>query len=259
MPASDRPAGSPRSARRAKNGRTSAPSPWGSAVPTRETQRRLKEEALYETAARWFNMHGFHGTSLADLASELGITKAALYHYVRDKSELLYRLHIRSLEAADAARRRGTAEGRDGLDRIRRIVHYYVASITSSRTFTFVLLEDGALDPAQAKEILDRRRWLERDLRRIVVEGIEDGSITRCDPKLVSLVVGGAMNSVAKWFRDGDDWDGEQVAVALSAMLARMLSRDRSIELAPDVAALPTRHDKAGAAPDQLARRRARA
>lgn len=225
-------------------------SPWGATVPSRETQRRLKEEALYETAARWFNMHGFHGTSLADLASELGITKAALYHYVSDKSELLYRLHIRSLEAADAARRRGTEEGRNGLDRIRRIVYHYVASITSSRTFTFVLLEDGALDAVQAKEILDRRRWLERDLRRIVVEGIEDGSITECDPKLVSLVVGGAMNSVAKWFRDDGDWDGEQVAAALSAMLARMLARGRSIRLAPDVSALSFGGETARAAPD---------
>lgn len=245
MPASDRPFAKHRPLRPASTVKRTSAAPaeatWGARIPSRDAQRKLKEEVLYETAARWFNMHGFRGTSLADIASELGITKAALYHYVRDKSELLYRLHIRSLDAADAARRRGTEEGRDGLDRIRRIVHYYVASITSSRTFTFVLLEDGALDAKQSKEILDRRRWLERDLRRLVAEGIEDGSIAPCDPKLVSLVVGGAMNSVVNWFRDDGGWDGEQVALALSAMLARMLARRRSIELASDVSSLPTR------------------
>src|SRR5450759_732708 len=77
---------------------------WNAPAPSRQARRELKEEVLYETAARWFNKHGFHGTSLADLGSELGITKAALYYYVSDKSELLYRLHVRSLRAARGAR-----------------------------------------------------------------------------------------------------------------------------------------------------------
>lgn len=217
--------------------------PWSERVPTREQQRSVKEEVLFETAARWFNRHGFHGTSLSDLATELGITKAALYHYVRDKSELLYRLHLRSLEAAEAARHRAIEEGTTGLEKIHLIVRHYVFAITSSPTFTFVLLEDGALTPEQSREILKRRIWLERDLRDLIASGIRDGSVTPCDPKFVALMVGGAMNSIAKWYRPGGDWTGEQIASELSRMLSRMLTTATPDALSCDVRQTPPRGD----------------
>lgn len=214
--------------------------PWSDRIPSREQQRSVKEEVLFETAARWFNRHGFHGTSLSDLATELGITKAALYHYVRDKSELLYRLHLISLDAAESSRHRAVQEGGNGLERVHLIVRHYVAAITSSPTFTFVLLEDGALTPEQSREILKRRIWLERDLREQIAQGIRDGSITPCDPKFTALTIGGAMNSIAKWFRPDGEWTGEQIASELSRMLSRMLTTAAPTALSRDVRQTPT-------------------
>lgn len=213
----------------------SADARWSDRVPSREQQRSVKEEVLFETAARWFNRHGFHGTSLSDLATELGITKAALYHYVRDKSELLYRLHLISLQAAESSRQRAVEEGRNGLERVHLIVRHYVSAITSSPTFTFVLLEDGALTPEQSREILKRRIWLERDLREQIAQGMRDGSITPCDPKFVALVIGGAMNSIAKWFRSEGAWTGDQIAAELSRMVSRLLSAGAPEALSADV------------------------
>lgn len=219
---------------------TKSAQPWSDRVQSREQQRSVKEELLFETAARWFNRHGFHGTSLSDLATELGITKAALYHYVRDKSELLYQLHLRSLDAAEAARHRAMKEGATGLERVHLIVRHYVSAITSSPTFTFVLLEDGALTREQSREILKRRIWLEHDLRELVTSGIRDGSITPCDPKFVALMVGGAMNSIAKWYRPDGEWTGQQIASELSRMLSRMLTTATPAPLSHDVRQTPT-------------------
>lgn len=214
---------------------------WADRVPSREQQRSVKEEVLFETAARWFNRHGFHGTSLSNLATELGITKAALYHYVKDKSELLYQLHLRSLQAAEDARNKAVEEGLTGLERVYLIAKLYVFAITSSPTFTFVLLEDGALTPEQSREILKRRIWLERDLRELIASGIRDGSITPCDPKFVALMFGGAMNSIAKWYRPNGEWTGEQVASELGRLLSRMLTAGEPEALSRDVSqTLPT-------------------
>src|SRR5438105_3626378 len=52
-----------------------------------------RKQMLIDTAARVFETHGFHGTSMNDIANELGITKAALYHYVDSKEQLLYEIH----------------------------------------------------------------------------------------------------------------------------------------------------------------------
>ncbi|MCK9379492.1 MAG: TetR/AcrR family transcriptional regulator [Sulfuritalea sp.] len=198
-------------------------SAWGNRVPARQTQRELKEEVLYETAARLFNKHGYHGTSLSDLANELGISKAAIYNYVADKRELLYGIHIRSLEAARAAQKAATSE-KTGLDKIRKMIFNYVSAITVSPTITFILLEDGALAPEQAEEILTARSALDHEFRNLVAAGVQDKSIVPCDPKLISFLITGGMAWISKWYDPNGDWTGEQVAEAMSAIYARMLS-----------------------------------
>jgi len=66
---------------------------------------------LFETAARLFNRFGFRGTSLSLITKELGLTKGALYHYVKDKSDLLYQLNLRSAHASRLAHERSVREG----------------------------------------------------------------------------------------------------------------------------------------------------
>lgn len=196
---------------------------WGDRVPGQQTQRELKEEVLYETAARLFNKHGYHGTSLSDLANELGISKAAIYNYVTDKRELLYGIHMRSLEAARTAQTAAAAE-KTGLDRIRKMIFNYVSAITVSPTITFILLEDGALAPEQADEILAARSALDHEFRNFVATGVRDKSVTPCDPQLISFLITGGMAWISKWYDPKGVWTGEQVAEAMSATYARMLS-----------------------------------
>ncbi len=193
---------------------------------------------LYETAARWFNRRGFHGTSLGDIADELNVSKAALYYYVRDKSDLLYKLNLRAAEAAKRAHVRAVEEGHDGLDRVQRIVTNYVAASTSSPTETFILLEDGALSPAQSADIIERRKWLDNDLKRQIESGISDGSIAPCDSKLAMLVIIGALAWTSKWFDRSGAWSSDQTARAMGQMLARMLGSRPQQAPPPDVGAI---------------------
>jgi TetR/AcrR family transcriptional regulator len=211
---------------------------WSDRVQSSASQRAIKEAVLYETAARWFNRHGFHGTSLADIADELGITKAALYYYVRDKSDLLYKLHLRAAEAAKRAHDRAVNEGGNGLQRVQRIVSNYLAALTSSPTETFILLEDGALAPVKSAEIIKRRKWLDNDLRRQIEAGIADGSIAPCDSKLAVLVIVGALAWTSKWYDRDGVWSSDQVATAMGQMLAHMLSSGPARALPTDVGAI---------------------
>jgi AcrR family transcriptional regulator len=49
-----------------------------------------------------FRVGGFAGTSIADLASALGVSKAAIYYHYRSKDALLHRLIDPLLDAIDA-------------------------------------------------------------------------------------------------------------------------------------------------------------
>jgi TetR/AcrR family transcriptional regulator len=204
-------------------------------TPKKRRRRSIDVKELYETAARCFNEHGFHGTSLADLATRLGVTKAALYHYVDNKQDLLYRLHMLSLQAARNAVERAKQEGRTGLEKVRLVTYYYVAAITESQTACMILIEDGALRPEQAEEIITESRALEHGLRDLIAEGIADGSIIPCDPKLATFVLVGSMHWATKWFRPDKEWSGHQLADGISAMIARGLSSSPAPSLPADI------------------------
>lgn len=199
-------------------------------------RRSVDLKQLYETAARHFNSHGFHGTSLADLAAELGVTKAALYYYVADKQDLLYRLHAISLQAARDSLARAMDEGHTGLEKVRLVVYYFIAAITESQTACMILQESGALKPEHAAEILSGSRAVEHQLRDLVAEGIEDGSIISSDPKLATFVLVGSMHWVARWYRPDGAWTGHQIADGVSAMVARGLSTNPAPGLPADIA-----------------------
>lgn len=210
---------------------------WGDRVPPRQAQREIKEEVLYETAARLFNKHGYHGTSLSDLAKELGLSKAAIYNYVADKRELLYGIHMRSLDAARNAQAAAAREKR-GIDKVRKAIFNYVSAITVSPTITFILLEDGALSAEQAKEVLAARSELDHQFRGFVAAGVRDKSIAPCDPQLISFLITGGLAWISKWFDPNGAWSGDQVAEAMSVTYARMLSADPVGKLPTNVARL---------------------
>ena len=197
---------------------------WGEDIQSTEEQRDTREKILFETAGRLFNKYGFHGTSMSLLTEELGLTKGALYYYVKDKSDLLYKLHLKSIEATERSNARAVLEGTNGYERISAIVRNYVRGVTKSHTETFILLEDGALNPEQTAHIVEKRKELAMFLRDQIQAGIDDGSIVPCDPKMVSFALVGAMAWVTKWYEPGGDMTSEDVAQSMSDMLGRMVS-----------------------------------
>ena len=100
-------------------------------------------------------------------------------------------------------------------------------------------MEEQALEPADRVKLVRQRDRFERGLRALVKEGIEDGSVVPCDPKLTIFVILGAMNWVAKWFKPSGPWKPEQITLALSQIFERTMSSSPAAALPRDVGELP--------------------
>ena len=61
------------------------------------------KERILETALELFAQNGYPGTSMNDIAAQLGITKAALYKHYAGKQEILDRI-VQRMNELDAAR-----------------------------------------------------------------------------------------------------------------------------------------------------------
>jgi TetR/AcrR family transcriptional regulator len=219
--------------------------------PTKADVHGIKRQEVLREAAGFFNFKGYHATSLTEIATSLGVTKAALYHYFPNKNSLLAACFEQAMEICFEALERGRKEGKNGRERLILTITFYVSQLLDELNCCVVLMEEQALEPGDRVKLVRQRDKFERALRALVKEGIEDGSVVPCDPKLAIFVLLGAMNWVAKWFKPSGAWTPAQVTVALGQIFERTLSSTPAAALPLDVGELPATasHEQARAAP----------
>lgn len=201
----------------------------------------VKRQAVLREAAMSFNAKGYHATSLTDVATSLGVTKAALYHYFPNKNALLAACFDHAMKICFASLEKGIADGANGRERLLLTLSGYLSQIIDELSVAVVLMEEDALEPQDYADLVAERDRFERALRGLVRDGIEDGSIVPCDPKFVIFVILGSLNWVPKWFKASGRWSPKQVSAALSEIFERALSSERAAALTPDVARIPER------------------
>jgi TetR/AcrR family transcriptional regulator len=199
---------------------------WANALPSRAEQSDMKRKAIIREAARVFNRRGSHGTTLDDVADRLGVTKAALYRYVDNKNDLLFACHEEAMEIANEQLGIGEREGRTGLEKIRIGMTGYLRVMIGDMGVPVLVLEENALAEGSARQIIILRDAFEKRLRRLVEEGIRDGSILPVNPKLAVFMLLGALNWVTKWYSPEGVWTAEQASSAVIELATRAFAAE---------------------------------
>src|SRR6201989_1693987 len=88
-----------------------------------------RREELTRIAARLFAEQGYQGTSLADLAEELGVQKPSLYHHIASKEDLLWEVASEGARAFHAALDAVPADARAS-ERIRLALRAHLAIVS---------------------------------------------------------------------------------------------------------------------------------
>ncbi len=92
-------------------------------MSTRVAQKRaLKLTEIIVAATRLFNRRGFLATTMEEIAEDVGMNPATLYHYVQSKEELAYHVYLRSCERRRSQLEFANDPKLDGLSRIRRFL-----------------------------------------------------------------------------------------------------------------------------------------
>lgn len=185
------------------------------AVQARREQKRLD---ILRAAAATFNEKGFHNTTIDDLCEILNLSKPTVYYYVKDKETLLVESAKIATSDLHAAIRLARDEGTNGWERLRNIFVAYAEIMTTDFGKCLILTSQTDMSPESAERLWDGRRRLNLEIREVIEQGIKDGSITECDPKLVSFALFGAFNWIAHWFRE----DGELTATEIAEHFTRL-------------------------------------
>ena len=202
--------------------------PW-KAFQVRHRSMDLKRDAVLQTAAHLFLENGYQKTSMSLLATRLKVTKPALYYYFRNKEEILVECYRAGIAEIESHLHESISDAGTGMARLRGYVGAYATAVLKHEFGRCVaMIDDAELSAEGRREVRDQKRRMDLSLRRFVEEGMKDGSISPCNPKLVSFAISGAINWVGMWYKPEGDLLPEEIAEEFTWILTGGLMRSRT-------------------------------
>jgi AcrR family transcriptional regulator len=179
--------------------------------------RNTKEDVV-RAAGRLFAERGYHGTSMRELGSELGLLGSSLYSHVSSKQDLLVEVVEEGARLFEASAERALAVDGSAVDRLRALIAGHVDVILDNvdvaRTF---LNEARMLDSESRSRIIAARDHYEDAFRRVIREGIEEGSLGGdVSPKTGSIFILSILNAIERWYDPEGDLDRDSLIAELS-------------------------------------------
>jgi AcrR family transcriptional regulator len=224
-----------------------ATSPW-KASHERQRDREVKREAVIRAAAREFNRKGYHNTSLDDIAARLEVTKPTVYYYVTSKEQLLFECFLAGVERIRSAFRDVRRLEVPARERLNAVLRHYGEAVASEFGWCMVRAEEQDLSPAMSRHIKALKSEIDHGVRRLIREGVQDGSIHPCNPKITAFALAGALNWIAHWYREDQSLSGAQIAEAFVAVFeAGLKPRGNGAQL-PALGETPRRRTRRTAA-----------
>ena len=196
------------------------PDPTDDTPAPRRGRPGYDQATVLRRAIELFNRQGYEGTSMADLAAELGLTKSAIYHHIESREQLLSAALDEALDELTAVVDVAVEPGAPGTagSRLRVLVHESVRILADHLPAVTLLLRVRGNSPVEVAA-LERRRVLDEKLAGLVTAAVAEG-VVRSDvtPELISRLLFGMVNSLIEWYRPDGPVSSEALARAITAL-----------------------------------------
>ena len=184
-------------------------------------------QRILNGAARAFSVSGFQGTSVPQIAGEVGVSVGLLYRYFPSKANLFTAICMSELESEIESLTRQLSEISDPTERLRQGVEFYLRQMEQKQSAGVIL---GALAEAPAnnevREVMRLRATTIRDfVRGYLEEGVKAGEVPATTPieeftQAIAMMLDGV---VTAWAISGPELDLGAVRDAIVSLLAAAL------------------------------------
>jgi AcrR family transcriptional regulator len=204
-------------------------SPWAP-VSAREQQREAKRNAVLQAAAQLFNERGFHATSLDDVALRLHVSKPTLYYYVKNKDEILFECVRAGLEMMQAGIAETSSQGGTAIEQLVACMRIYGRIVTMDFGMCLIRIGEDPLPPERRKELRRAKSAIDLEFRRLIMAGIDEGSLLPCDPKITAFTIAGALSWIGRWYQAGGEYSSEEIVEnVMNTLLGSLLAPNSSL------------------------------
>lgn len=181
-------------------------------------RRQLVDAQIYAVATELFSTKGYGSTSLQDIGDAMGLSRPALYHYVRSKEDILAKL-VEEFAESKAHELGAVISNRDlgAAEKLRHVVISTVRSV-AEHPQRFRLLD--RCENELPEEMLKKHRAAKRAVRdafvSVVTEGVVAGQFRAVDPGTAAFALIGMCTWVAWWFSPSSQSDIDAVVASIA-------------------------------------------
>ncbi|MDI2033539.1 TetR/AcrR family transcriptional regulator [Paenarthrobacter nitroguajacolicus] len=175
---------------------------------------------VLDAAASAFARRGFAKTTIDDIAMAVGATKGLVYYHFRSKFDIFLAAYELGMHKVKAVVEPLADSPGSGLERLKRMATGHVINLMEDVDYHHVV-HQGVRDQSSEsltvgqREALVNLNQLRKDyellFRRVVEEGVTDGSLRKVDPPLATRVLLSSLNAVDVWYHEQEKQHAEGI------------------------------------------------
>ncbi|CAB1065133.1 Transcriptional regulator, AcrR family [Olavius sp. associated proteobacterium Delta 1] len=170
------------------------------------TRYKKKSKEFHEAISKLFARNGYHATSIRDIATELGINKSTLYHYIGSKEEALFNTINSGMEYAVDTLGKIAAKDILAEERLEEILSFYVRSFCSDPERILLLANEFKhLDKIHQVIVIEKQKQVLKFFKSTLNELASEKKLKDINPAVAIFAFIGMAHHTVNWFKmDGD-------------------------------------------------------
>jgi TetR/AcrR family transcriptional regulator, cholesterol catabolism regulator len=188
----------------------------------------VSRDEIIRAAGRVLHEQGYEATTMKDIAAQVNLTAASLYHHFKNKDFLLLAVLEQGLQLAIDEIEPIIQSNLPASEKIQKMIQRHIRGVTDNTAFgaaivfeikTLMNVSTGGRGNGDEQEYIERRNafFKQRQLfeslfRQILEEGIASGEFRQVDTGIVAKAMLGAHNWVGVWYRPEGRLSGTAIA-----------------------------------------------
>jgi TetR/AcrR family transcriptional regulator, cholesterol catabolism regulator len=184
------------------------------------------ERRILDVATVLFYEHGYHATTMRDVAAGVGIKAGSLYNHYASKEELLFQIAEGVMQDLLAAGQEAVAAAEEPRDQLRALVRAHVLYHAEQR-FRAKVADDqlNALEPERRATVVAVRDGYERLWREVIDAGRAASGWVVPDTPVVTFAITTMCTAVDVWYRENGRLTSSEIADVYEEFVLGALER----------------------------------
>ena len=195
---------------------------------TQKTKIGNRRERIIEVASRLMSEKGYKGASLQEIADLVGLHKSTLFHYFKNKEELL--LVVLKISIEEVTKNLNLILEDVSLspeEKLRQaIINHLDLLVRYQDNVTVYHSEIRFLSEKNRRKYIESRKYYASCFKQIIdeIKESDSGCFNGLDTKIVTYGILGMCNWMAKWFKGSGPFNARDIAdIFLKMIIPRSL------------------------------------